>query len=133
MIELAISIRQPYVEQIFRSIKKKSTGAVRPRFGAASTCMQVSAMAISTDFSSLGAEPGDFPTGVIVGSVEITGCRYNEPKQCYAYRLANPQRLRKPIPPRTILSQSGSGHSNVTRLHTTENPRTTGFNRSAAA
>lgn len=100
MIELAISIRQPYVEQIFRRIKKEE---YRSRPTKIRGRVYVYASLRPSDlsgFSRLGAEPGDFPTGVIVGSVEIAGCRYSEPKQCYAYRLANPKRLRKPISPK---------------------------------
>jgi hypothetical protein len=98
MIELAISIRQPYVEQIFRSIKKKE---YRSRPTKIRCRVYVYASLRPGDlkgFASLGAEPGDFPTGMIVGSVEITACRYSAAKQCYPYHLANPKRLRKPIP-----------------------------------
>jgi hypothetical protein len=100
MIELAISIRQPYVEQIFRRIKKEEYRSRPTKIRGRVYVYASPRPGDLNGFGSLGAEPGDFPTGVIVGSVEITGCRYSEPKQCYTYCLANPKRLRKPIPPK---------------------------------
>ena len=40
---------------------------------------------------------GDLPVGLIVGSVEIIDCKWNEANDCYAYKLSKPKRLRKPL------------------------------------
>ena len=51
-------------------------------------------------FKKLKAQPGDYPIGLIVGSVEIVGCRYTTRYDCYVYKLANPKRLRRPFRPK---------------------------------
>ena len=54
----------------------------------------------SDEWGRVKAQPGDLPTGVIVGSVEIVDCSWDQGNACYAYKLARPQRLsrhRKPI------------------------------------
>jgi hypothetical protein len=97
MIEFAISIRQPYVEQIFRRIEESKPSTKIPGRVYVYANLRPGDL---NGFSSLGAEK-DFPTRVIVGSVEITGCRYSEPKQCYAYRL-NPSASGSQFSGRTI-------------------------------
>ncbi len=44
--------------------------------------------------------PGDLPTGVVVGSVEIVDCKYFEDDDCYGYRLKSPRRYKKSIKPK---------------------------------
>lgn len=45
------------------------------------------------------AQPGDFPTGVVVGSIEITDSQWDDENECYAYPLTNPRRLPKHLRP----------------------------------
>jgi hypothetical protein len=47
------------------------------------------------DFEELDLQPGDLPTGVLVGSVEVSDCT-GYPGD-YEWHLASPQRLRQPI------------------------------------
>jgi len=97
---LAISIRQPYVEQILRGVKKEEYRS-RPTKITGRVYLYASLRPGSDkDFRSVDAVSGDLPTGVIVGSVEIVGCRYTSRLECFAYKLANPKRLRRPIPPK---------------------------------
>jgi len=49
------------------------------------------------DFYDMKLQPGDLPTGVIIGTVEVIDCT-GEPGD-YEWHLANPQRLKKPIQP----------------------------------
>jgi hypothetical protein len=47
-------------------------------------------------FDRIKAQPGDFPTGVLVGTVEIVGCEKIADRD-YEWELANPERFEKPI------------------------------------
>jgi hypothetical protein len=99
-IERAISIRQPYVEQILRGIKKieyrSRPTTIRERvFLYASLTPGAS----PKDWTKVKKAPGELPTGLIVGTVEIVGCRFNAQDGCYHYVLRNPKRLRKPLTP----------------------------------
>ena len=47
------------------------------------------------DFKDLKLKPGDLPTGVIIGMVEIVNCT-GRPGD-YEWHLANPERLDEPI------------------------------------
>lgn len=95
----ALSLRQPFAEQVMRGTKKfeyrtfptlirervyvyASLGA-RPR----------------EDWRGMGIEPGSLPRGVLIGTVEITGCKRLR-DGTYAWALAKPRRLRKPIAPK---------------------------------
>jgi hypothetical protein len=49
------------------------------------------------------------PRGVIVGSVEIVGCREDEEKDCFAWELAKPRRYREPLVPHGV-PQPGFWH-----------------------
>lgn len=53
----------------------------------------------TTQLKQTGKTFEQLPKGAIVGSVEITDCIYDEKNACYAYKLANPKRLRKFLKP----------------------------------
>jgi hypothetical protein len=95
----ALSIRQPYAEQILRRTKKieyrtRPTSIIGERF-----YIYVSLTpGDSRDFRPMGLEPGDLPTGVIVGTVEIEGCT-GRPGD-YMWHLKSPKRLRWALRPR---------------------------------
>lgn len=99
-IARALSIRQPYAEWIltgekeyeFRSRATNVRGRVYVYAGRkpAEDLM---------DWWRIGLRPGDLPTGVIVGSVEILDCEWDEHQECYAYKLGSPRRLRTPLRP----------------------------------
>ncbi len=96
----ALSIRQPYAELIMRGDKKieyrsRNTN-VRERVYIYASLTP----ADTEEFEDIGLKPGDLPTGVIIGTVEIVGC--NEEKgyfDSYEWHLANPERLEKPVKP----------------------------------
>ncbi|HZL28046.1 MAG TPA: ASCH domain-containing protein [Acidobacteriaceae bacterium] len=95
----AISIRQPYVELILRGDKKNEFrsrltnirgrvylyAALRPKDDAAA-------------WKKIGSLSKTLPVGKIVGSVEIVGCKQRASGE-FAYRLANPKRVRTPLRP----------------------------------
>ena len=97
-ITRAISIRQPWVELILRGEKTEEFRSQPTRIKER---VYLYASLRPAEYSAkhwkkLGLEPGDLPTGLIVGSVEIEGCR-GTADGYYAYKLGNPKRLRKPI------------------------------------
>ena len=91
----AISIRQPYVELILRGTKTREYRSrptnIRERVYLYAGLRPADSPA---SWRKLGKHPGDLSTGVIVGSVEITNCRWDVRNACYAYRLRNPRRLK---------------------------------------
>ena len=92
----ALSVRQPFAEQIIsgcKTIEFRSTPTnIRGRiYIYASMKPKLEA------FKKMGKEPGDFPVGVLIGTVEIIDCK--EKPDEYHWILANPKRLKKPIKP----------------------------------
>ncbi len=92
----ALSIRQPYAEQIMRGTKKieyrsKQTWILNQRFYvyASSTCGTKE----KDEFARMKKKPGAFPTGVLVGMVEISKCTRS--RKGYQWHLRKPQRLPK--------------------------------------
>ena len=92
----ALSIRQPYVEMILRGIKKIEYRTMRTNIRGRVYIYASLTPGSEQAFEKIKANPGDFPTGVLVGTMEIVGC---ETKDGYEYEwlLANPERLAKPI------------------------------------
>lgn len=95
MIVRALSIRQPYVELILLGLKKfeyRSTPTnIRER-------VYIYASLSPGDLKQLqktGKSFQSLPKGRIVGSVEIVDCKYDSSNDCYAYKLANPKRIRR--------------------------------------
>ena len=97
-IKRAISIRQPFVEQILRRDK---TWEYRRQNTKIRECVYLYASKSpgpEADWRKLQLEPGDLPTGRIVGTVEITATR-RLPDGTFAYKLENPRRLKRQITP----------------------------------
>lgn len=100
-IELAISIRQPYVEQILLGVKsyeyRSTLTHIRGRVYLYAAKKPVDSVA---EWRKVQSTPGELPTGVIVGSVEISGC---EPRTNggFRYKLEKPKRLRKYLVPKS--------------------------------
>jgi hypothetical protein len=90
-------VRQPYAEQIMLGVKR-----VEYRTQSTTVRERVYIYASMTpghpaDFRSMKVEPGDFPVGVIVGTVEVVDC-IGVPGD-YEWRLARPVRLEVPVKP----------------------------------
>lgn len=92
-INRAISIRQPYAEQILRRTK-------REEFRSRSTRIRERVWVYASErpaddpsaWRSAGKKPGELPTGVIVGSVVIATVR-TRPRGDFAYKLSAPRRV----------------------------------------
>ena len=91
-ITCAISIRQPYIEFILRGMKKYEYRS-RPTKIREHVYLYAS-LSPSKDkkaWKDVGKSLADLPVGVIVGSVEITGCKWDGHKGWYAYNLSSPK------------------------------------------
>ena len=93
----ALSIRQPYVEQILRGLKtveyrSRPTRIIGERFYiyAARTPGPAS------EWAALGLTPGTLPTGRLLATAEIEECVPNNGR--YEWRLANVRPLKRPRP-----------------------------------
>lgn len=101
-ITRAISIRQPLVEQILRRVKRfefrSQPTKIKERVYLHASLRPVTD---AREWRKVRKTPGELPTGVIVGSVEIAGCTPRRDREgvYYAYALRNPRRLRTPLVP----------------------------------
>jgi hypothetical protein len=91
----ALSIRQPHAENILAGRKTEELRS-RPTSIRERVYIYASLRPAEPKYwRETGLEPGDLTTGLIVGSVEIVGCRKRG--KGYAWQLANPKRLRRPL------------------------------------
>ena len=95
----AISIRQPYVEQILRGTKRFEYRSRRTNIRERVYIYAGLRPGLESQWKKLKMSPGDLPTGKIVGTVEIADCRQLHSGE-YAYRLLNPQRLTRARTPK---------------------------------
>lgn len=94
----ALSIRQPYAELILRG-RKRIEYRSRPTHIRERVYIYASLTPGDLeDWEALKLKPGDLPTGVLVGTVEIKDCRGELGD--YQWYLAKPERLKKPIKPK---------------------------------
>lgn len=93
----ALSIRQPYAEQILRGTKvfefRSRPTNIRERIYIYASLTPGTARA----WKEIDMKPGDLPTGVLVGTVEITNCT-GKPKD-YKWHLARPVRAKRLLKP----------------------------------
>lgn len=97
ILNSAFSVHQPFAEQIMLGTKKFEYRSMKTNrrdrvYVYASWRNDIQA------YKAMDQEPGDFPNGVIVGTVEIVDCTVNS-SGGYKWHLANPKRLPKPIKP----------------------------------
>ena len=94
----ALSVRQPFAELILRGVKKIEYRSI-PTHKRERVYVYASKVPVDDagSWAKVKLEPGDLPTGVLVGTVEIVGCD-GEPGD-YQWKLAKPKRLKKPIKP----------------------------------
>ena len=95
----AISIRQPYVEQILRGTKKYEYRSMPTKIRGRVYLYASRTPGANDHWDKLKMEPGDLPSGTIVGSVEIVDCIKFGSRE-YGYRLRNPKRYKRHFKPR---------------------------------
>lgn len=97
----AISIRQPYVEDILRG-KKKFEYRSRPTKIRGRVFLYASLSPGEDNYwKKMKLNPGDLPTGVIVGSVEIVDCIEIKNGEYFGYKLKSPKRYKQYLKPKT--------------------------------
>jgi hypothetical protein len=89
----ALSIRQPFVEQILLGIKTEEYRSGRTHIRGRVYLYAGKKLAPVDGFAEEDAQ--QLPRGVIVGSIAIVDCL--EEKDCFAWELARPRRYRKPL------------------------------------
>ena len=97
-IQRALSVRQPYAEMILRGTKKIEYRSVRTHIRERVYIYASTKPGDSEDFSKLRCEPGDLPTGVLVGTVEFVDCTGADGD--FEWCLAHPKRLAKRLKPK---------------------------------
>lgn len=93
---LALSVNQPHAERIMRGEK---TEEFRPTACRVRERVYIYSTKRLSDFGwdRIDSEPEDLPTGVLVGTVEIVGCKKRGDQ--YAWQLARPIRFDRPKEP----------------------------------
>lgn len=96
----AISIKQPFVEQILRGIKTREYRSQPTRItGRVYPYASLKPRPETAEGRKLGVPVGELPCGLVVGTVEIVKC-VGVPNGGFAYVLAKPKRLAKRLTPR---------------------------------
>jgi hypothetical protein len=93
----ALSIRQPFVEQIMLGIKKVEYRSQPTHIRGRIYVYASLTPGPEKEFARISAKPGELPTGVIIGTVQIIDCT-GEPGD-YEWHLAYPERLETPFKP----------------------------------
>jgi hypothetical protein len=94
----ALSIKQPFAEQVLRGTKKFEYRS-RPTTIRGRVYVYASLKPRPRqDWNGLAFGRADVPFGALVGTVEVVGCR-RLAEDGYAWALASPKRLRRPIEP----------------------------------
>ena len=90
----ALSIRQPYAEEILLGKKEFEYRSQRTKILDERIYIYASLKLGDPErFKVLGIKPGDLPTGVIVGTMEIEECIPTD--SGWAWRIKDPRRLKR--------------------------------------
>ncbi len=99
----ALSIRQPWAEQIMRGDKtieyRSRTTHVRGTVYIYAGLGRYTKADEAGFTKDVGFELEDLPRGLIVGTVDIIDCKLNKKHGDYEWILANPKRLKKLLKP----------------------------------
>lgn len=100
----AISLRQPWAEEIMLEIKKieyrHSPTKHRGRIYIYASLGRVPREEITAWEAEHGISATGLPRGLIIGTVEIVDCRESDDEEgLFEWTLARPKRLERPIPP----------------------------------
>lgn len=97
-IQRALSIRQPFAEMILNGDKNHEERTLPTKIQG-----RVYIYASKRDrkdiYAKIKVTPGTYPTGVIVGTVEIAGCKKVSDKK-YKWLLRNPIRAKRKLRPK---------------------------------
>lgn len=93
---IALSIRQPYAEQIMTGEKEIEYRQQRTKIRGRIYVYACKTASIPDEYREAGLRREDLPHGVLVGTVEIVDCVEGSGE--FEWLLANPKRLQKPMP-----------------------------------
>lgn len=93
----ALSVRQPYAEMIMLGTKKREYRAMSTNIRGRVLIYASRRPGHPDDFKKMKREPGDLPTGVLIGTVEITNSTWGNGE--YEWHLKHPRRLADPLEP----------------------------------
>lgn len=93
----ALSVRQPFAEQILRGGKVVEYRNVPVAYRGPVYIYASQYRPDDRDWADVEMEPTDLPRGMVVGIVEVVGCHAGV--DGYEWDLANPRRLPHPIAP----------------------------------
>lgn len=101
MGRLALSVRQPYAEQILCGVKvfEYRTRPTRVR-GRVYIYAAQRVQEQEEEWAKVGMGRDDVVRGRIVGSVEIVACEWDREKKHYQWHLARPRRMAARLPRR---------------------------------
>ena len=97
-ITRALSIRQPYAELIMRGKKKIEYRSIRTSIVGERVYIYASKQPADSpaDWAKVKAQPGDLPTGVLIGTVIIKKCSDEQNDEGnYEWYIIAPERLPK--------------------------------------
>ena len=92
----AISIRQPWAEEILRGDKRYEYRKTNCRILNERVYIYASPKAEAkekAEYERIGIKPGDLPTGVLVGTIEFESCDGSPGN--HRWKIKNPQRLKR--------------------------------------
>lgn len=96
----AISIKQPFVEEILRGVKKYEYRS-RPTKIRGRVFLYASKLPRKDgNWKKLKITSKDVPKGVIVGSVEIVDCIFVKARNMFGFKLKNPKRYKTHLKPK---------------------------------
>jgi len=117
--QIALGIKQPWAELILQGLKtleiRRQPTSLRQRIYLYTSQKIATEPFARLAFESHDLAPESLPTGLLVGSVEISGCRLAQPDDAvsacvpaevlagyYAWELTNPERFSNPLPVRYL-------------------------------
>ena len=86
----ALSIKQPYAEQILCGVKKYEYRSIPTRIRGR--------VYIYATLNHFNPRTRHLPRGQILGTVEIIDCQWSERHGCYRWKLSHPQRIHPRVP-----------------------------------
>lgn len=97
-VSRAISIQQPFAEQIMAGKKKSEYRSIPTNIRERVYVYASKKSGPEERWKKSGYEPGSLPTGVLVGTVEVVGCEGDSGD--FAWKLARPRRLKRLLKPK---------------------------------
>ena len=110
----ALPVQHPFAELILRGLKtveyRGRPTNIRERvflYATKNTPDPEEAAAWVREEYGIDLDVANLPRGVLVGTVEIVGCRPSKRKGVFEWLLARPERLPKPQPPKRMPCSGG--------------------------